>query len=82
MDKMKALLDEEYTWPTQYTFKFIVTGDKVNEFQDFMKMEAISTNASRGGKYIGLTFQEFMGSSDEVVMTYQKAREFKGVISL
>jgi hypothetical protein len=81
-EKFMALLDEQYTWPSPYTFKFIVRPEQVVEVRDILSEAKIEEKQSRTGKFVSLTCVQSMSSSDEVVKMYEKAGQISGLISL
>ena len=79
----KELLDQHHEWPGTYTFKFIVAKDNVESVLDlFEERDAVSTRPSRHGRYISVTANCEVSSSDEVIAVYEAAATIKGVISL
>lgn len=82
-EKFRELLDEEYTWPAMYTFKFIVPADKEDEVRSLFPEQAeVITKPSSKGKYTSLTSQCSMNNADEIIDIYEKAAEIEGIISL
>lgn len=80
--KFKELLDNSYIWPCQYSFKFIVPNDSVEEAKKLLGEGEFSLRPSKKGNYVGLTAVRPMVSSDEVIEVYNKLSTIKGVISL
>ncbi len=79
----KELLDQHHHWPGTYTFKFIVAKDKVESVLDlFEERDEISTRPSRHGRYISVTANCEVSSSDEVIAVYEAAAAIKGIIPL
>jgi putative lipoic acid-binding regulatory protein len=82
-EKFRELLNEEYTWPSMYTFKFIVPADKEDEVRLLFPEQAeVSIKPSSKGKYTSLTSQCSMNNADEIIDIYEKAAEIEGIISL
>lgn len=81
-EKFKNLLDEQHTWPCEYTFKFIVPIDKEPELEKVLEGHNISKKNSTKGNYLSVTSKKVMDSSSEVMDTYDNASQIKGVISL
>ena len=79
---LKELLDNEYTWPADYTFKFVVTADKLLELKKIVGKEGLSEKASSKGKYISLTILRKMNSSEDVIEFYEKVYVIDGIIAL
>lgn len=77
-----GLLDSRYQWPAKYRFKFIVTSDNLAPLSDLLEGGKLTTKPSKNGKYISVTYELTMNSSDEVVAIYKKASKIDGIISL
>jgi putative lipoic acid-binding regulatory protein len=82
-EKFKELLNNEYSWPTSYTFKFIVKSvnqqEVVKLFDD--KVE-ITIKPSSGDKYVSVTIDAQMQSAEEITTIYDSAAAIPGIISL
>jgi uncharacterized protein len=87
-DKFKDLrnkLDETQSYPAVYMFKFIMEAEhrKIALVENLFSENAeIYTKESGKGKYISITVQEVMMSTEEIITIYQKASEIKGVMLL
>ena len=82
-EKFKELLDAEYTWPAQYTFKFVVLSGQIKEVEALFPADAkISNKESSGGKYTSVTINAEMANADEIMAIYTKAAKIEGIISL
>lgn len=81
-EKFKGLLDEEYNWPVDYHFKFIVKVEQLDDLRKALNEPEGSTRTSSGGKYVSFDTFIHVASSDEVIAIYQKVQSIKGVISL
>lgn len=81
-DDLRKQLDESYTWPALYMFKFIAPKDKVSDLKSLFPKNEISERESKDGNYLSLTCKILVNSSEEVIRVYTKASEIKGVISL
>ena len=83
---IKALLNANHSWPTVYTFKFIVKGDldKIAQVQDLFntKTAQVSMKESSKGNYISLTAKEVMNSAQEILDIYAKAKQIEGLVAL
>ncbi len=76
-------LDEAHQWPCSYTFKFIVPNGRADEVRQLFGPEAaIRETASRTGKYISVTAEAIMDSSEQVIALYKQAATIEGIISL
>lgn len=80
--KMKALLENEYVWPANYRFKFIIPKDKEDEIEKLFPSEKIEYRASKNGNYLSVTFQKRCESSEEIINIYESAANIKGLILL
>ena len=82
-EKFKDLLNQEYSWPAQYLFKFIVKEvgavEVVHLFDDSVE---ISQKSSTGGKYISLSIRSNMANAEEITKIYNEASKIPGIISL
>ncbi len=84
--KLKESLDNTTKFPADYLYKFIVpaTGNGVEQIEALFKNKkaAISTKASKTGKYISTSVKVKLSSSDEVISYYKQAAAIEGIISL
>ncbi len=79
----KEQLDDHYEWPAKYLFKFIVPYQKVDEIiRVFPEDQPVIQRASSGGKYVSISADVMMKSSEEVMTIYRNAYLVDGVISL
>lgn len=81
-EKFKALLNEKYQWPCDYTFKFIVSSNKEEDLSTLFQDDSIMKKNSSTGKYISFTITKEMSSSDDVVKVYQRVGSIEGIVSL
>lgn len=75
-------LDAVHSWPSVYTFKFIVPKPKVAEVEAYFPINEIEKKPSSKGKYVSITVRMMASSSDEIVSIYRKTSEIEGIISL
>lgn len=75
-------LEQYYSWPALYTFKFIVPKGKESEIKKLFPHHTTNEKSSKKGKYISVTFQVMAPSSDAVIDVYQKASSIEGLIAL
>lgn len=76
-------LDQHYAWPSLYMFKFIVPADKRDELQRLFPLHVTTTEKnSEKGKYISLTYQMMMPSSESVIAVYKKVSVIEGIVAL
>ena len=82
-DKFKELLNQEYSWPATYPFKFIVPAGEEKAIEALFKKEVeIKKKPSSGGKYTSITIHAQMVNADEIMAIYQAVSSITGVISL
>lgn len=82
VEKFKNLLDERYSWPARYTFKFIVPTHKQFLVENLVTEYKVVKKMSRTGKFVSVNATKICESSDEVIATYQKVSVVEGVVSL
>ena len=76
-------LDRFYAWPSLYTFKFIVPSDKKETLRQLFPLHTTATEkSSQKGKYISLTYQMMMPSSESVIDVYRKVSVIEGIVAL
>ncbi len=78
----KERLDQHYSWPAKYLFKFIVPRGNEIAFEDIFPNTPLTLKASSGGKYVSVTVNVLMKSTSEVIEVYKKAYAIEGIISL
>lgn len=84
-DKLKSLrvrLDETHVWPCLFTFKFIVSNRELDRLLDTLGRPEASTRPSAGGRYVGVTFEKRVSSSEEVADVFRRAATVPGVLAL
>lgn len=82
IDNFRKKLEEHYSWPSLYMFKFIVPSGKEDELKNLFPNHIFTGKNSTQGKYISLTMQIMASSSDSVIEVYQKAAAVEGLIAL
>ena len=82
LKSFKAALEEEYSFPTEYVFKFIIKSSSKQDVIDLLPDAMIKEKKSTKGKYVSITLTQFIKNSSEIVYIYEKASKIKGVISL
>jgi hypothetical protein len=80
--KFRALLDESYTWPDYYEFKFIIKTDDKHLILGKLSGFTIHETPSKKGNYTSVSARKLMSSTEEVLEIYQLMSTIKGVISL
>lgn len=82
-DKFKELLNQEYSWPATYPFKFIVPAGEEKAIEALFKKEfEIKKRPSSGRKYTSVTIHAKMVSADEILAIYKTVSSIAGIISL
>ena len=81
-DNFRVKLEQHYSWPSLYMFKFIVPNGKEDELKNLFPNHTFSEKNSTQGKYVSLTMQIMAVSSDAVIEVYQKAATVEGLIAL
>lgn len=81
-DSFREKLELEYTWPSLYTFKFIVPQGNEGEVRELFPGTEVTEKASRKGNYISLTARLVAESSDAIIAVYVKAQHIEGLIAL
>jgi hypothetical protein len=80
--RLQAKLDEFYTYPCLYVFKFIAPMARVDELAELFEGRPYSTRYSKNAKYVSFTAEWEVASSEEVISYYRRAGKIPGVISL
>jgi hypothetical protein len=80
--KLKLVMDETVTFPTEYLFKFIVPVSEVHQVTLLLNGLDIDERASSNGKYISVSGKGSFKTSDEIISIYKRASTIKGIISL
>ncbi|MBT1708150.1 DUF493 family protein [Fulvivirgaceae bacterium PWU5] len=75
-------LDQHYTWPSLYIFKFIVPKGKEEDLKQLFPLHTPTEKASKQGNYTSITMQMMMPSSDAVIDVYIKASQIEGIVAL
>lgn len=78
----KEKLENEYNWPSLYTFKFIVPKDKKSELLVLFANHEVREKQSSKGNYISITSNVMSASSEVIIDFYLRASKIKGVIAL
>lgn len=82
IESFRQKLEDNYSWPSLYTFKFIVPKAQVQKVRDMFVNHNFSEKASKNGNYISVTAQIMADSSDTVIEFYLKANKIEGMIAL
>lgn len=81
-ENLKNTLDAQHALPGIYMFKFIAPEDKQEEVMALFDRRDVTSRASRNGRYVSLTAQVFMATSQDVIDILASAAKIPGVISL
>ncbi|WP_224995448.1 DUF493 family protein [Cesiribacter sp. SM1] len=81
-DSFREKLDQQYDWPSLYTFKFIVPQGSEMQVKELFPGTEVTEKKSRKGNYISLTARLMAESSDAIIEVYLKAHHIKGLIAL
>ena len=82
MEKLKELLDETYSWPAPYLFKFIVPTTSLAALEALISKYLMTQKTSKTGKYTSVGITVKCESSQEVLDFYEKVSVIPGIISL
>lgn len=82
LDNFRVKLEEHYSWPSLYMFKFIVPKGKEADLKNLFPNHTFIEKNSTQGNYVSLTMQIMASSSDSVIEIYQKAASVEGLIAL
>ncbi|MBC7473242.1 MAG: DUF493 family protein [Candidatus Sericytochromatia bacterium] len=80
--KFKAILDENYIWPTEFPFKFIIMPHQIDQLKKILNDADVVLRPSKNGKYVSVSTDMKISSSDEIVYIYEKVRSIEGIIAL
>lgn len=78
----KELLDNQYNWPAEYLFKFIVNQEFKDQLIQIFEPHKVIEKPSSKGTYISITARVLMHNAKEVIDFYGKAAKIETVISL
>ncbi|MBT3586130.1 MAG: DUF493 domain-containing protein [Halobacteriovoraceae bacterium] len=79
---LKNLLEDSYTFPCEYKYKFIVKFPKCDELKAKMKGFEIVEKPSKNGNFVSLTVTGTFETSDAIIEVYHRVAGIEGVISL
>jgi len=82
LSRLQAKLDEFYTFPCPYVFKFIAPMARIDELTALFQGRPFTTRYSKNARYVSFTAEWEVGSSEEVISFYREAGKIKGVIAL
>ena len=82
LQDLKRALDVSTSWPAEYVFKFIVPAGELNHLLALLDGFPYSTRESSSGRYVSVTCEVEMDSSDSVIEVYQRTASVQGLLSL
>jgi hypothetical protein len=82
VNSFREKLDQHYSWPSLYTFKFIVPAGKEAQVRQLFPRHTPSEKPSRNGNYTSLTVQVMAPSGESVIAIYQAASAIEGIVAL
>jgi hypothetical protein len=81
-DTLRAKLAVFETWPGPYLFKFIAPQEKLAELERLFEGEDYRLRPSSKGRYMSLSCELVMESSEAVIEIYEQATAIEGVMAL
>jgi putative lipoic acid-binding regulatory protein len=82
LTKLKQLLEDQYDWPANYTFKFVGNADHKEQLCECVGQDPHKEQPSRTGKYISYTFVVEITETEEVLTIYREVSKISGIMSL
>ena len=82
LSNFQARLDEFHRWPCPFTFKFIAPREKMADLLPIFEGKPFTTRPSKSGRYVSLTAEWELSSSDEVIAIYRQVARIQGVLAL
>lgn len=82
LHSLQAKLDEFHKWPCRFMFKFITPQEKAAELTALFAGKPFTTRPSKKGRYVSITAELEMQSSEEVIALYREAGKIEGIIAL
>lgn len=79
---LRELLENEYNWPANYQFKFVALSEDIEKVIEKVGDGDVSRKNSRTGKYVSVTIEKRISSTQEVIEVYKRVSKVKSVISL
>lgn len=78
----KELLDQQYDFPCEYLFKFIVPKAQVEQVKALLPEHQYELRPSKKGTYMSVSIRHQAESSELVLAIYEKASLIEGLIAL
>lgn len=82
LDKFRRILDNNHSWPSEYTFRFIIPFTELRELERILGIEGMKVNPSKNGNYLSVVSIKVIKSTEEVIKYYQDVSQIKGIISI
>ena len=82
INSFREKLDQHYTWPSLYVFKFIVPAGKEDEVKQLFPFHNTLEKSSRQGNYKSVTAEMMMPSGEAVLSIYIQASKIEGIVAL
>jgi len=82
LQKFRELLDDQYTWPDYYEFKFIVKAAEKKDVIEKLPGFTLNETPSAKGNYISISARKLMKDTQEVLEVYEEMSKLKGIITL
>ncbi len=82
MDSFREKLDQHYTWPALYVFKFIVPTGREGEVKQLFPFHSSVEKLSKQGNYKSVTVEMVMPSGEAVLEIYIQASKIEGIVAL
>ena len=82
VESFKSSLDDYYSWPATFPFKFIVPIEQANQVIELIDDPNLTSRPSTNGRYRAFSLDKIVHSSDEVVAVYIKMNLIPGIISI
>ena len=80
--ELRERLDNVHSWPSVYMFKFIVPAEKEEEVLVLFPRNETTSKPSKNGKYVSVTAEVMIGTTDQVIDIYSQAQAIEGLIAL
>jgi len=80
--KLRMVLDETVTFPTEYLFKFIVPKTEVHLVHIHLEGFVVEERASANGNFVSINAKKIFHTSDDIIIIYKKVGSIKGLIAL
>ncbi len=82
LDELRKKLESIHSWPSVYMFKFIVPAEKEGDVLSLFPRNETSSKSSKNGRYVSVTAEVMIGSTDQVIEVYEKAYQIEALIAL